>query len=98
MVDGGFAGTLIVDAGNTGICLYIFSGECLVGEPVPSKEGLAEWIPFDRINEFPVVEDLSVLLSKINAMKRGDPPFGRYRASMRRAWKSPQFEQDEISR
>jgi len=68
-------GTLIVDAGDIGICLYFFLGECPEGEPQPSKEGLAEWIPFDRIGELPVVEDLPVLLSKIHGMKQGDPPF-----------------------
>jgi len=68
-------GTLIVDAGETGICLYFFSGECLDGEPRLSEEGLTEWIPFERISELPVVEDLPVLLAKIHAMKRGDPPF-----------------------
>ena len=70
-------GTLIVDAGNshTGICLFIFSGDLLNGEPKPSKEGAAEWISFDAIGELPVVEDLPVLLSKIRHMKRGDPPF-----------------------
>jgi 8-oxo-dGTP diphosphatase len=68
-------GTLIVDAGETGIGLYIFSGECPEDEPKPSKEGLAEWIHYDRIGELPVVEDLPVLLSKIHSMKRGDPPF-----------------------
>ncbi len=68
-------GTLFVDAGETGIGLYIFSGECPDGEPKPSKEGLAEWIEFQRIGELPVVEDLPVLLSRIHGMKRGDPPF-----------------------
>src|SRR6185436_18759093 len=70
-------GTVIVDAGETGICLYLFSGECLQGEddPKPSKEGTAEWIPFDRIGELSVVEDLPILLSKIHNMQRGDPPF-----------------------
>jgi 8-oxo-dGTP diphosphatase len=70
-------GTLIVDAGETGIWLFLFSGECPQGEgePKPSKEGISEWIPFDRIGELPVVEDLPVLLSKIHNMKRGDPPF-----------------------
>lgn len=68
-------GTLIVDAGETGICLYIFSGELLGGEPIPSKEGLAEWVSYQRIGELPVVEDLPVLLSKIHSMQRGDPPF-----------------------
>jgi 8-oxo-dGTP diphosphatase len=68
-------GTLIVDADSTGICLFFFSGECAEGDPAPSDEGLAEWIPYDRISELPVVEDLPVLLSRINEMKHGDPPF-----------------------
>jgi len=70
-------GTLIVDAGDahTGIALYLFSGECPVGEPQPSREGKAEWIPFDRIGEYPVVEDLPIILSRIRHMQRGDPPF-----------------------
>jgi 8-oxo-dGTP diphosphatase len=68
-------GTLIVDAGETGIALYIFSGECEEGEPQPSKEGLAEWIPYERIGEFPLVEDLPELLAKIHSMKRGDVSF-----------------------
>ena len=68
-------GTLIVDAGQTGIALYLFTGECAEGEPIPSREGVAEWIPFDRIGELPVVEDLPVLLSKIRESQRVDPPF-----------------------
>jgi 8-oxo-dGTP pyrophosphatase MutT (NUDIX family) len=74
-VDLWLCGTLIVDAGDLGICLYFFLGECLEGEPQPSTEGTAEWIPFDRISELPVVEDLPVLLSKIHSLQRGDPPF-----------------------
>jgi 8-oxo-dGTP diphosphatase len=70
-------GTLIVDAGRVGICLFIFGGECLEGEgePASSKEGQAEWISFDKIQDLPIVEDLPVLLSKIHAMQPGDPPF-----------------------
>jgi 8-oxo-dGTP diphosphatase len=70
-------GTLVVDAGATGICLYIFTGDCREGEgePRPSKEGLAEWIPYERISGLAVVEDLPVLLSRIYGMKRGDAPF-----------------------
>ncbi len=71
-------GTLIVDVGDAdemGIALYFFSGECEDGEPSPSKEGLAEWIPFEMIGKLPVVEDLPVLLAKIHSMKRGDEPF-----------------------
>ncbi len=68
-------GTLIVDAGDMGIGLYIFSAECLQGEPIPSEEGTAEWIEYDSISQLPVVEDLPVLLGKIHAMRRGDMPF-----------------------
>ena len=70
-------GTLIVDAGEMGIALYLFSGECPEGngEPQASKEGSAEWIPFEQLGSLPVVEDLPVLLAKIRHMKRGDAPF-----------------------
>ena len=68
-------GISIVDAGDLGICLYFYGGEWEAGEPKPSTEGLAEWIPYERIADLPLVEDLPVLLQKIQAMKRGDPPF-----------------------
>jgi 8-oxo-dGTP diphosphatase len=69
-------GTVIVDSGqNPGICLYVFGGECDEGEPKPSIEGTAEWVPFDALSELPVVEDLPALLGRIYAMKRGDTPF-----------------------
>lgn len=68
-------GVLIVDAGDMGIALYFFTGENLDGEPISSKEGMGEWIPFDRIGELPVVEDLPILLPRIRHMQRGDAPF-----------------------
>lgn len=68
-------GTLIVDAGEMGIALYFFTGESRDGEPTPSNEGTAEWIPLAEIRSLPVVEDVPVLLSKIQTMQRGDRPF-----------------------
>jgi 8-oxo-dGTP diphosphatase len=70
-------GIAIIDAGEIGICLYLFSGDCGKGEcePKPSDEGQAEWIPFERLGELPVVEDLPILLAKIHSMQLGDPPF-----------------------
>ena len=68
-------GTVIVDAGETGICLFLFTGECLEGEPQPSSEGLAEWIKYETLSELPVVEDLPVLLAKMHHMQPGDQPF-----------------------
>ena|SRR5258705_2066308 len=70
-----FCGTLIVDAGETGIGLFFFSGEGSEAEPQSSVEGTAEWVAYDAIPELPVVEDLPILLSKIHHMQRGDPPF-----------------------
>ena len=74
-VDLWLCGTVIVDAGETGICLFLFSGKCLDGEPQPSAEGLAEWISYEAVPALPVVEDLPVLLAKIHHMQPGDPPF-----------------------
>jgi len=68
-------GTVIVDAGEIGICLFVFSGEYFKGELKPSNEGTVEWIEYDAIKNLPVVEDLPVLLSKVRNIKRGDPPF-----------------------
>ncbi len=68
-------GTVIVDAGETGICLFIFTGEVTGGQLTASEEGLAEWIDFERIGELDVVEDLPILLKRIRGMKRGDPLF-----------------------
>jgi len=69
-------GTVIVDAGEIGICLYVFSGENVEGEIKASKEGTVEWSAFERVvKDLPVVEDLPIILSRIRTMKRGDPPF-----------------------
>ena len=69
-------GTVIVDAGETGICLYVFLGENAQGEIKPSEEGTAEWVRLERVAEgLPVVEDLPILLERIQRARRGDPPF-----------------------
>jgi len=69
-------GTLIVDTGEEiGICLYVFVGENPKGGIQPSREGTAEWVPYERLGELPLVEDLPVLLGRIHGMRRGDPPF-----------------------
>ena len=62
-------GTLQVDVeANIGICVYIFSGESSAGDPRPSAEGTLEWVAFDRISEYPLVEDVAILLEKIRKM------------------------------
>ncbi len=69
-------GTLQVDVEpQTGICVYIFTGECLEGEPRPSDEGTLEWLPFDKLDQYPLVNDVALLLARIRSMNAGDSPF-----------------------
>lgn len=68
-------GTVIVDAGEAGICLFVFVGENAQGEVRASKEGLVEWVPIEAVGQLPVVEDLPILLERIHRMRKGNPPF-----------------------
>ena len=68
-------GTVVVDAGDVGICLFVFGGENPSGKLRASEEGAVEWVRKDAVFDLPVVEDLPVLLSRIHTMKRRDPPF-----------------------
>ena len=69
-------GTLMVDAEpDTGVAVFILTGELPHGEPRPSPEGTAEWLPIAGLGELPLVEDLRILLPRALAHKPGDPPF-----------------------
>jgi 8-oxo-dGTP diphosphatase len=68
-------GTVLVDAGEIGVCLFVFTGESRAGELTRSKEGIPEWVEYDRVQSLPTVEDLPVLLARIHSMKPGDDPF-----------------------
>jgi len=68
-------GTVLVDAGDVGICLYVFCGENVTGEIKPCEEGAVEWVKKDAVLHLPVAEDLPILLDRIDNMQRGDPPF-----------------------
>src|SRR5689334_210180 len=54
-------GTVMIDAGEIGICMFVFCGENVVGEVRASKEGSVEWIQMESLSRLPVVEDLPVL-------------------------------------
>jgi len=72
-------GTVIIETGqNPGVCLYVFTGESTEGKPRSSPEGLAEWIDYDRLNSLLLVEDLPILLGRVHAMRKGDPPFSAH--------------------
>lgn len=68
-------GTLIVDAGDVGICLFVVVGENAQGEVKSSQEGTPEWVKKEALSHLPIVEDLSILIDRIHSMHRGDPPF-----------------------
>lgn len=69
-------GTVVVDTGeNPGVCLFIFTGKCKTGEPIPSREGQAVWVSLQEVAGLPVVDDLPALLQRIDPMKPGDIPF-----------------------
>lgn len=68
-------GTVVVDAGETGVCLFVFCGENIQGQIRAGGEGSVEWVGREAVSNLPVVEDLPILLEKIHSMQRGDPPF-----------------------
>lgn len=69
-------GTLQVDVEPTmGICVYVFTGEAKEGEPRSSAEGTLEWIPFEDLDQYSLVEDVSILLERIQKMNADSPPF-----------------------
>jgi len=53
----------------------VFAGECLEGEPRPSREGTLEWLSAPELATRPLVEDVAVLLRRILQMRADDPPF-----------------------
>jgi len=73
-------GEIMVDAEeDLGIAIFIFKAACEEGEPVSSNEGILEWVPIDNLDQYPLVEDLTILLPKVLQLKSGAPTFyGRY--------------------
>ena len=69
-------GTVLVDASDeVGIGLFVFRGEYERGEFVESHEGQLEWVKVENVNQFPLVEDLKILLPKVLKMGDGEQPF-----------------------
>lgn len=73
-------GTITINTGQeTGICLFVFRGEETQGNPIESKEGVAEWIPIMEVYTYPLVEDLPALLPRVLGAKTYTPAFsGHY--------------------
>lgn len=74
-------GTIMIDVyKKTGVGIFIFKGE--VNEEIISTEFVNEtaegnllWFSVDQISDLPLVEDLPILLPKIIANQKEDPPF-----------------------
>jgi len=74
-VDLWLCATAIIDAGQaTGICIFMFRGEFPGGEVHHSVEGKLEWIDLARLGDYPLVEDLQIILPVLMTMKQGDSP------------------------
>lgn len=69
-------GTVMVDAEpGTGIGLYVFRGAVENRIVTPSNEGLLEWVPITELANYPLLEDLPVILPKVIGMEPGAAPF-----------------------
>ncbi len=69
-------GIVVVETGeNPGVGIYVFTGDCPEGEPKSSKEGHLKWVLMSEIPSLPTVDDLPVLLARLQKLKCGDPPF-----------------------
>lgn len=65
----------MIDAGaTTGILLFVFTAYSDNRATHASDEGTLHWVPRDRIAELDLVEDLPVLLPRILAMRKDEPP------------------------
>jgi 8-oxo-dGTP diphosphatase len=69
-------GAILVDAAQAaGIGLFIIRANNVSGNLISSSEGEPEWIHLDQLGEYPLVEDVSIILERILQMRPEDPPF-----------------------
>lgn len=68
-------GLINVDAGDprTGIMLFVFTAWASTRRTCASAEGTLEWIPRSRLLEYPLVDDLPVLLPRVLELPEDAP-------------------------
>jgi 8-oxo-dGTP diphosphatase len=72
-------GSVMIDTQeSTGIHLFIFKGESGGGELSASNEGTPEWVAFEQILQYPLVEDLKTILPLILEMNKGEMIYCKY--------------------
>ena len=60
---------------QTGILLFVFSGEAHTRDVRHSNEGRLEWVSQDELDALPLVEDLPIIVPKALSMGERDAPF-----------------------
>jgi len=80
-----FCGQVLVDTREkTGIAFSVFRAEMLAGELLESAEGGLCWFSLEELSQFPLVEDVPVLVGKAARTSAGGQPFwGVYRYDAR---------------
>jgi 8-oxo-dGTP diphosphatase len=72
-------GSVMIDVNeDEGILMFVFSGRSPQGELRGSHEGIPEWIPVDRVDNLPVVEDIPIMIKRITSQRDGRLFFGHY--------------------
>jgi 8-oxo-dGTP diphosphatase len=70
------AGLINIDGDQpTGIMLFVFTAASRSGDPIPSEEGLLEWINRDQLPQIDLVEDLPTILPRALDRPPDAPPF-----------------------
>ncbi len=74
-------GAVVIDTGSSpGIGLYVFVGKVTGGNPRRTEEGLPQWVPYDRLDQEPLMQDLPQLLPRaLEAYEAGLPFTALYR-------------------
>jgi 8-oxo-dGTP diphosphatase len=60
---------------NVGVILFVFTAQARQKQVGASAEGTLEWIPCHRLQDYPLVQDLPVLLSHILSSPDDASPF-----------------------
>ena len=69
-------GTILVDTGEAkGISIYVYKGEYQSGELIASGEGTLEWVEMKALDKFALVEDLKVILPRVQKRVNSSIPF-----------------------
>jgi 8-oxo-dGTP diphosphatase len=66
---------MINGVADIGICIIVLKGITQKQTTIPSEEGISEWLPRDGIYQYPLVEDLPIIIPRVLAFQPGDTPF-----------------------